>query len=403
MVILVINCGSSSLKYQLLNMDNEKVMAKGLCERIGQEGSRIKHNVSDGKECIINENLKDHSDALDHVIKLLDQGEYAVINDINEIAAVGHRVVHGGAEFTASSIVTEEVIQEIEYVSDFAPLHNPAAIMGIRGAIKVMGDKIPQVAVFDTAFHQTMPEKAYMYGVPFDFYKHYGVRRYGFHGSSHRFVSQKAAQMLGKDIKDLKMVICHLGNGSSLCAVNGGESVDTTMGFSPLPGLLMGTRSGDLDPTVIGFISEKLNIPAFEVTSILNSRSGLLGISGVSADNRDIREAAQKGNKRAQLALDMLDYQIIKYIGAYAAAMNGIDAVVFTGGIGENDYYHRESVTDSLSFLGLKIDKEKNKSRGTNNVTAEGAKVATLIVETNEELMIAIDTLEIAKNEVKKG
>ncbi len=402
MIILVVNCGSSSLKYQLLDMNDEKVLAKGLCERIGQDGSKIKHNVSDGRECIINEQLKDHSDALDHVIKLLDKGDYAVIKDVNEIAAVGHRVVHGGAEFTTSILVTDEVIQEIEYVSDFAPLHNPAAIMGIRGAIKVMGQDIPHVAVFDTAFHQTMPEKAYMYGVPFDFYKHYGVRRYGFHGSSHRFVSQKAAQMLEKDIKDLKMVICHLGNGSSICAVDGGNSVDTSMGFSPLPGLLMGTRSGDLDPTVIGFISEKLNISAYEVTSILNSRSGLLGISGVSADNRDVREAADVGNKRAKLAIEMLDYQIIKYIGAYAAAMNGIDVLVFTGGIGENDGSHRESITDSLSFLGLAIDKEKNKSRGTNNVTAEGSKVSTLVVETNEELMIAIDTLEIAKQEQNK-
>ncbi len=403
MVILVINCGSSSLKYQLLNMDNEKVIAKGLCERIGQEGSRIKHSVPEGKECILNENLKDHSEALDHVIKLLVQGDYAVIKEVSEIAAVGHRVVHGGSEFTASSIVTEEAIQEIEFVSDFAPLHNPAAIMGIRGALKVMNESVPQVAVFDTAFHQTMPEKAYMYGVPFDYYKHYGVRRYGFHGSSHRFVSQKAAQMLGKNIEDLKIVICHLGNGSSICAVNGGKSVDTSMGFSPLPGLLMGTRSGDLDPTIIGFISEKLNISAFEVISILNSRSGLLGVSGVSADNRDVREAADSGNKRARLALEMLDYQIIKYIGAYAAAMNGIDVLVFTGGIGENDGEHREDITNSLSFLGLTIDKEKNKKRGTNNITAEGAKVSTLVVETNEELMIAIDTLEIAQKALKSS
>ncbi len=397
MIVLVINCGSSSLKYQLLDMDKEQVLAKGLCERIGQDGSKIKHNVSDGRECIINEHLNDHSDALDHVIKLLDEGDYAVIKDISEIAAVGHRVVHGGSEFTASTIITEETIKEIEFVSDFAPLHNPAAVMGIRGAIKVIGDKIPQVAVFDTAFHQTMPEKAFMYGVPFDFYKHYGVRRYGFHGSSHRFVSQKAAQMLGKNIEDLKMVICHLGNGSSICAVDGGKSVDTSMGFSPLPGLLMGTRSGDLDPTIIGYIAEKQNISAFEVISLLNSRSGILGVSGVSADNRDVSEAAHKGNKRAQLALDMLDYQIIKYIGAYAAAMNGLDCLVFTGGIGENDSRHRETVTSNLSFLGLEIDKEKNQGRGTNNVSAEGSKIATLVIETNEELMIALDTVELAK------
>ncbi len=398
MIVLVINCGSSSLKYQLIDMEKEQVLAKGLCERIGQNGSKIKHNVSDGRECILNNQLKDHSDALNEVIKLLDEGDYAIIKDISEIAAVGHRVVHGGAEFTASTIITEETIQEIEYVSDFAPLHNPAAVMGIRGALKVMGDKIPQVAVFDTAFHQTMPEKAYMYGVPFDFYKHHGVRRYGFHGSSHRFVSQKAAQMLGKNIEDLKMVVCHLGNGSSICAINGGQSVDTSMGFSPLPGLLMGTRSGDLDPTIIGYISEKQNISAFEVISLLNNRSGILGISGVSADNRDVSEAAHEGNKRAQLALDMLDYQIIKYIGSYAAAMNGLDCVVFTGGIGENDSRHRENVTDSLTFLGLEIDKEKNKERGTNNITAEGSKVAALVIETNEELMIALDTVELTKN-----
>ncbi len=395
MIVLVINCGSSSLKYQLLNMESETVLAKGLCERIGHDGSCIKHKLEDGRHCLLSEPLHDHSEALDKVIKLLDEGELAVINDISDISAVGHRVVHGGAKFTASCIITEEVVDEIEEVSDFAPLHNPAAIMGIKGAQKVLGD-VPHVAVFDTAFHQTMPQKAFMYGIPYDYYERFGMRRYGFHGSSHRFVSQKAAQMVGKDIKDLKMVVCHLGNGSSICAIDGGKSVDTSMGLSPLPGLLMGTRSGDLDPTIVSFMSEKLEINVAEVITLLNSRSGLLGISGLSGDNRDVRENADKGDARSRLAIDMLDYQIIKYVGAYAAAMNGIDVLIFTGGIGENDSEHRATIVNALSFLGTKLDEESNNSRGTKNISAPDAKVISLVVETNEELMIALDTQELA-------
>ncbi len=402
MIILVINCGSSSLKYQLLDMETETVLAKGLCERIGHDGSCIKHKLADGRHCLISDPLKDHSEALDKVIQLFDEGEFAVINDISDIAAVGHRVVHGGAKFTASCIITEEVVEEIEEVSDFAPLHNPAAIMGIKGAQKVMGKEVPHVAVFDTAFHQTMPQKAFMYGIPYDYYERFGMRRYGFHGSSHRFVSQKAAQMVDKDIKDLKMVVCHLGNGSSICAIDGGKSVDTSMGLSPLPGLLMGTRSGDLDPTIVSFMAEKLEIDVAEVITLLNSRSGLLGISGVSGDNRDVRESADKGDSRSRLAIDMLDYQIIKYVGSYAAAMNGLDLLVFTGGIGENDSEHRSVIANSLSFLGAAIDEEKNNSRGTKNISADGAKVKTLVVETNEELMIALDTQELASKALNR-
>ncbi len=402
MIILVINCGSSSLKYQLLDMQTQTLLAKGLCERIGHDGSCIKHKLADGRHCLLSDPLHDHSEALDRVIKLFDEGEYAVINDIKDIAAVGHRVVHGGSKFTASCIITEEVVEEIEDVSDFAPLHNPAAIMGIRGAQKVMDASVPHVAVFDTAFHQTMPQKAFMYGIPYDYYEQFGMRRYGFHGSSHRFVSQKAAQMLGKNIEDLKMVVCHLGNGSSICAIDGGKSVDTSMGLSPLPGLLMGTRSGDLDPTIVSFIAEKLDIDVAEVITLLNSRSGLLGISGVSGDNRDVRDSAESGEKRSQLALDMLDYQIVKYVGAYAAAMNGLDAIIFTGGIGENDSNHRASVTSYLGFMGVEIDQEKNNSRGTMDITAKGAKVSTLVVETNEELMIALDTEALASKALSK-
>ncbi len=396
MDVLVINCGSSSLKYQLLDMNTENVIAKGLCDRIGIEGSTIKHSLPDGRSCFLEDYVKNHSDAFDHVLKLLTEGELAVIKDVSEINAVGHRVVHGGSKFTQSCLITEEVIKGIEDVSKFAPLHNPAHIMGIRSAIEIMGDSIPQVAVFDTAFHQTMPEKAYMYGTPYEFYEEYGVRRYGFHGSSHRIVSQKTAEMLGKNIEDLKIVICHLGNGSSICAVDGGKSVDTSMGFSPLPGLLMGTRCGDVDPTVVGYMSDTLGKTGHEIVDMLNKQAGLLSISGLSSDNRDVQDAAEKGNKRAQLAMDMLDYQIVKYIGAYAAAMCGLDAIVFTGGIGENDNIHRANVAKHFEFMGVKIDEAKNNSRGTMDLTAEGARVHTLVIETNEELMIARDTLQLA-------
>ncbi len=398
MDILVINCGSSSLKYQLLDMSTEEVIAKGLCDRIGMDGSTVKHSLPDGRSCLVEETVIDHADAFDHVLALLTKGELSVIKDISEISAVGHRVVHGGSKFTKSCIVTDEVLKEIRDVSIFAPLHNPAAVTGIKSAIKVMGEAMPQIAVFDTAFHQTMPEKAYMYGTPYEYYEKYGIRRYGFHGSSHRIVSQKTADMLGKKVEDLKMVICHLGNGSSICAVDRGKSVDTSMGFSPLPGLLMGTRCGDLDPTIIGYMGDVLGVSGHDIVTDLNKKGGLLGVSGVSSDNRDVQDAAEGGNARAQLALDMLDYQIVKYIGGYAAAMGGIDAIVFTGGIGENDGNHRKNVASYLGFLGVKIDEEANNSRGTKNLTAKDATVSMLVIETNEELMIARDTLELVKH-----
>ena len=393
MKVLVINCGSSSLKYQLIDMDGEKVLCKGLCERIGIEGSKIVHKAH-GKEWEEEVPFPTHTEAFMKVVEMMTTGEGAVVKDKSEISAIGHRVVQGAEFFTKSEIVTDAIIDKIEEIAPLAPVHNMAHVQGLRSAKAVFGASVPNVVVFDTTFHQTMPPKAYMYGVPYEMYEKYSIRRYGAHGTSHRYVSMAAAQYLGKDAKDIKMVTCHLGNGSSITAVDGGKCVDTSMGLTPLAGVLMGTRCGDIDPSVVTYMEQKLGIHGQEMADYLNKKSGLLGISGVSSDKRDVEKAAAEGNARAKLASDMLNYQIKKYVGAYAAAMGGIDCLVFTGGIGENDGYVRSEVCKNMEFLGISIDAEKNKLRGLdiNDITGEGSRVKVLVVCTNEELMIARDT-----------
>ncbi len=399
MKILVVNAGSSSLKYQLINMENEHVLAKGNCERIGGD-TVLTHKTADGKKFVYNNPMPTHSEAFEELLSVLTKGEGAVIDSLSEISAVGHRVVQGGTIFSNSTIINDEVIAEVERLTPLAPLHNPANILGIKACTKALGKDVPQVAVFDTSFHFTMPEKAYMYGVPYEYFEKYGIRRYGFHGTSHRFVTQKVAELMNKDPKDLKIISCHLGNGASITAVNGGKSVDTTMGFTPLDGFIMGTRSGSLDPSVVTFIAEHEGVSPKEMSDILNKKSGVLGISGVSNDNRDVCEAAAEGNKRAKLAIDMQNYQIIKYIGGYIAAMNGVDAIAFTGGIGENNYDIREAVCDNFKYIGLEIDKEYNKEhshiKGENlKISTENSKVAVFAISTDEEMVIARDTLEL--------
>lgn len=395
MNILVLNCGSSSLKYQLINMTDESVLASGLCERIGIEGSRLKHCPKNKEDFILEKTMKDHTDAVQMVLDALIDEKHGVIKSMDEINAVGHRVVHGGEYFSDSVIITDEVIKVIEDCIELAPLHNPPNLIGIRACEKLMPG-IVQVGVFDTAFHQTMPEKAYLYALPYELYEKYKIRKYGFHGTSHKYVSYRAAEILGKDIKDLKIITCHLGNGGSVCAVDGGKSVDTSMGFTPLEGLIMGTRCGDIDPAVISYLVHKENISNKELDNIMNKESGVLGISGVSSDFRDIENAAAKGNKRAQLALDAFYYKVAKYIGQYAAALNGVDAIVFTAGLGENSAACREIICSYLNYLGVEIDKEKNNCRGKEiDFSASNSKVHTLIVPTNEELMIAKDTKEL--------
>ncbi len=393
MKVLVINCGSSSLKYQLIDMDGEAVLCKGLCERIGIEGSKIVHKAH-SKEWEEEVPFPTHTEAFMKVVEMMTTGEGAVVKDKSEISAIGHRVVQGAEFFTKSEIVTDAIIDKIEEIAPLAPVHNMAHVQGLRSAKAVFGASVPNVVVFDTTFHQTMPPKAYMYGVPYEMYEKYSIRRYGAHGTSHRYVSMAAAQYLGKDAKDIKMVTCHLGNGSSITAVDGGKCVDTSMGLTPLAGVLMGTRCGDIDPSVVTYMEQKLGIHGQEMADYLNKKSGLLGISGVSSDKRDVEKAAAEGNARAKLASDMLNYQIKKYVGAYAAAMGGIDCLVFTGGIGENDGYVRSEVCKNMEFLGISIDAEKNKLRGLdiNDINGDGSRVKVLVVCTNEELMIARDT-----------
>ena len=394
MKILVINCGSSSLKYQLIDMEGEKVLCKGLCERIGIEGSNITHKANGG-EWKVEVPFPTHTEAFMKVVEMMTTGEGAVVKDKSEIGAIGHRVVQGAEFFTKSEIVTDAIIDKIEEIAPLAPVHNMAHVQGLRSAKKVFGAEVPNVVVFDTTFHQTMPPKAYMYGVPYEMYEKYAIRRYGAHGTSHRFVSMAAAKYLGRD--DLKMVTCHLGNGSSITAVNCGKCVDTSMGLTPLAGVLMGTRCGDIDPSVVTYMEQKLGIHGQEMADYLNKKSGLLGISGVSSDKRDVEAAAKAGNQRAQLASDMLNYQIKKYVGAYSAVMGGLDCVVFTGGIGENDKMVRSKVCKNMEYLGLKIDEEKNNQRGADiiDISADDSRVKVLVVCTNEELMIARDTLAL--------
>ena len=395
MKILVINAGSSSLKYQLIDMDTENVMAKGLCERIGIDGSRLNHTPGDADKVVIEKPMKDHADAINMVIEALVSPEHGVISDMGEISAVGHRVVHGGELFSSSVVITDEVKKAVESCNELAPLHNPANLIGIAACEKAMPG-VPQVGVFDTAFHQTMPKEAFMYAIPHKYYENYKVRRYGFHGTSHKYVTQRAAAMLGKKPEDLKIITCHLGNGSSITAVKNGKSVDTTMGFTPLAGVPMGTRSGDIDPAILQFIMNKENIDADKMNSILNKESGVLGISELSSDFRDLSAATAEGNKKAELAEEMFIYNVKKYIGAYAVAMGGVDAVVFTAGIGENNGAYRKAMTEGLDFMGIKIDDEKNSIRGCEvDVSAADSKVKVLVIPTNEELMIAMDTKEL--------
>lgn len=392
MNILVINCGSSSLKYQLINSDSEEVLAKGLCERIGASGSVLTHKTKDGRKEVIEEPMPNHTIAVKLVISALTDEEYGCIKSLDEIGAVGHRIVHGGENFSESVVITEETIKAIEECSDLAPLHNPANLIGVNSCREIMGD-IPMVAVFDTAFHQTIPEKAYMYGIPYEYYEKYKIRRYGFHGTSHQFVSQHAAEMLGKDIKDLKIIVCHLGNGASVTAVQGGKSVDTSMGLTPLEGLLMGTRSGDIDPAVVEFICKKEGLTVEETLNILNKKSGMLGLTGISSDARDVEAAVKEGNERAILTVQSYAYRVAKYIGAYTAAMNGVDAICFTAGLGENHRLLRERVVAYLGYLGAELDEVKNDVAGEDAVVStDTSKVALLVVPTNEELAIARET-----------
>ena len=396
MNILVINCGSSSLKYQLINSETEGVLAKGLCERIGIDGM-LTYQPEGGEKEKSEIAMPTHTEAINAVLAALTNEKSGVIKSLSEVGAVGHRVVHGGEKFTSSCLINDESMKAIEECNDLAPLHNPANLIGIRACQELMPG-VPMVAVFDTAFHQTMPDVAYTYGIPYEYYEKYKVRRYGFHGTSHSYVSQRTAEIVGKPYDQMKIIVCHLGNGASISAVNCGKSVDTSMGLTPLEGLVMGTRSGDLDPAIIDFVGKKEGLSLDEMNEVLNKKSGMLGISGVSSDGRDLEAAAETGNKRAQLALDVFDYRVIKYIGAYAAAMNGVDAIAFTAGIGENNIKMRKDVCSSLTYLGVKLDEEKNNVRGEERIiSADDSKVQVLLVPTNEELAIARETLALVK------
>ena len=394
MNVLVINCGSSSLKFQLINSDTEAVLAKGLCERIGIDG-RLTYQPEGGEKEVNNLAMPTHTEAIQFVIDALTNEKTGVVKSLDEIGAVGHRVVHGGEKFTSSVVVTPEVKAGIEECNDLAPLHNPANIIGITTCENLMPGK-PQVAVFDTAFHQTMPAKAYMYGLPHEYYDKYKVRRYGFHGTSHSFVSKRVAEFLGKDYNNTKTIVCHLGNGSSISAVLNGKSVDTSMGLTPLEGLVMGTRSGDIDPAIMEFIAKKENLDIAGIMNVLNKKSGVEGISGVSSDFRDLADAAAEGNELAELALEVFAYKVAKYVGSYAAAMNGVDNIVFTAGIGENDVTTRARICKYFGYLGIEIDEEANGKRGKEMIiSTPDSKVTVLVIPTNEELAIARETVAL--------
>ena len=394
MNVLVINCGSSSLKFQLINSESEAVLAKGLCERIGIDG-RLTYQPADGEKNVSEKAMPTHTEAIQFVIDALTDADTGVVKSLDEIGAVGHRVVHGGEKFAKSVVVTPEVKAAIAECNDLAPLHNPANLIGIEACESLMPGT-PQVVVFDTAFHQTMPEKAYMYGLPYEYYEKYKVRRYGFHGTSHSFVSKRVAEIVGKPYNATKTIVCHLGNGASISAVLNGESVDTSMGLTPLEGLVMGTRSGDIDPAIMEFIAKKENLDIAGIMNVLNKKSGVEGVSGVSSDFRDLEEAANAGNKRARLALDVFAYRVAKYVGAYTAAMNGVDNIVFTAGIGENAGLVRTKVCSYLGYLGITIDEEANGKRGEEIViSTPDSKVKVLVVPTNEELAIARETVAL--------
>ena len=395
MKVLVINCGSSSLKYQVLEMETEELLCKGLVERIGIEGSVIKHEKIGMDKWVLETPMKDHKDAIGHVVNALTDPDHGVAKSMDEIGAVGHRVVHAGEKYAGSVLITDDVIKALEECIDLAPLHNPANLQGIAACQALMPDT-PMVGVFDTAFHQSMPAESYLYALPYEYYTKYGVRRYGFHGTSHRYVSMRAAEMLGKDIKDLKIITCHLGNGASLAAVDGGKVFDTSMGFTPVAGLVMGTRCGDIDPAILGFVAAKEGKDLAGMDKVINKESGVYGLSGVSSDFRDVETAANEGNERAATALKVYAHRVKSYIGAYMAEMNGCDAIVFTAGLGENGITMRKAICENMEALGIELCDERNNVRGKDTVISkDSSKVKILLIPTNEELMIAKDTYEI--------
>lgn len=397
MKVLVINAGSSSLKYKLIDMDTEAVMAKGLCERIGIDGSKLTHTPEEKDKVVIEKDMPNHSVAIKLVLDALTDKDHGVIADMSEISAVGHRLVHGGEFFSGSVLITDEVKKAVEECNPLAPLHNPANLTGVAACEEAMPG-VPNVGVFDTAFHQTMPAKSYMYGIPYEYYEKYKVRKYGFHGTSHNYVSHKVAELIGKPIEELKIITCHLGNGSSIAAINGGKVLDTSMGLTPLDGLVMGTRSGSIDPAIIPFLAKNEGLTISEIDSILNKKSGVLGISGVSSDFRDLSAAAQDGNERAALALDMFVHSVQGYIGRYASIMGGVDVITFAGGVGENDIATRAKILAGQEFMGVKIDEAKNNVRGVDaEISADDSKVRVFVVPTDEELTIARDTKRIIK------
>lgn len=394
MNVLVINCGSSSLKFQLINSDTEEVLAKGLCERIGIDG-RLTYQPAGGEKTTEDLAMPTHTEAIQFVIDALTDSERGVVGSLEEIGAVGHRLVHGGEKFASSAVITDEMLKTVEECNDLAPLHNPANLIGVDACKKLMPNT-PMVGVFDTAFHQTMPEKAYMYGLPYEYYDKYKVRRYGFHGTSHSFVSKRTAEILGVPYDNLKTIVCHLGNGASICAVKNGKSVDTSMGLTPLEGLVMGTRSGDIDPAILEFLAKKEDMDIVELMAMLNKKSGVQGMSGLSSDFRDLTAGAAEGNKRAQIAIDVFAYRVAKYVGSYVAAMNGVDAIAFTAGIGENVSVVRTKVCEYLGYLGVTIDEEANAIRGEEiMISTPDSKVKVLVVPTNEELAIARETVAL--------
>lgn len=398
MNVLVINCGSSSLKFQLINAESEEVLAKGICERIGIDG-RLTYQPEGGEKEKSDKPMPTHTEAIQYVIEALTNPQTGVVKSLDEIGAVGHRVVHGGEKFSSSVVITEDVKKAVAECNELAPLHNPANLIGIEACEKLMPGT-PMVAVFDTAFHQTMPEKAYMYGLPYEYYEKYKIRRYGFHGTSHSFVSKRAAEVMGRPYEDLKTIVCHLGNGSSVTAVMNGKSIDTSMGLTPLEGLVMGTRSGNIDPAIMEFIAQKENLDIAGVMNVLNKKSGVFGLSGgLSSDFRDLTDAMNSGDKKAKIAMDVFSYNVAKFIGSYVAAMNGVDCIAFTAGIGENDDYVREQVCSYLGYLGVDFDKEVNTGlRGTEKeLTKPGSKVSVFVIPTNEELAIARETLALVK------
>lgn len=399
--IFVVNCGSSSIKYQLFNMQNEMVLAKGLVERIGMEGSLLKHTPTGKYTVDLPAEIPDHAVGIKLIVDTLVNPEYGVIPDMSEIDAVGHRVVHGGERFADSVLITQDVLKGIEDCAEIAPLHNPPNLHGINACMEIM-PTIPQVAVFDTAFHQTLPKVAYLYGLPYELYVKYGLRRYGFHGTSHKYVAQVAASMMQEHMTDLRIITCHLGNGASITAIKYGKSVDTSMGYTPLEGLIMGTRSGEIDPAIIPFLMEKENMTAPQIDDYLNKRSGILGISGLSSDFRDLETAANRGDERSQLAIDLFAYKVKKYIGGYVAAMGGVDAIVFTAGVGENSPFMRDKICNGLEYLGTRIDPERNNVRGkAQEISVKRAGVKIFVIPTNEELVIARDTYNICKRIIK--